>query len=171
MGTSTFGRIPATAYSQTCLNAGRHDGNGLIRRSFSAETRPGVVSRRIMHPVAFGDRIYARLMSGGRTLMEFSTQSINDLSELWGLLRRQTSGLRGLVRLYIRNMSRGWSVDRPLMLYSPRAFSHRAPITERTAASAPAPAYPSAAYPSSAYPSSAYSSAARTQTIMPWHTH
>ena len=109
MGTSTFGRIPATAYSQTCLNAGRHDGNGLIRRSFSAETRPGVVSRRIMHPVAFGDRIYARLMSGGRTLMEFSTQSINDLSELWGLLRRQTSGLRGLVRLYIRNMSRGWT--------------------------------------------------------------
>lgn len=156
MGTSTFGCIPATAYSQTCL----------IRRSFSAETRPGVVSRRIPHPVAFGDRIYARLMSGGRTLMEFSTQSINDLSELWGLLRRQTAGLRGLVRLYIRNMSRGWSLDRPLMLYSPRAFSHRAPITERTAASAPAPAYSSAAYPSAAYPSSSCA-----QTIMPWHTH
>jgi hypothetical protein len=42
---------------------------------------------------------------------------VSDFSELLGELRRQTRGCRGLARLYVRNVSRGWSMERPLMLY------------------------------------------------------
>ena len=64
--------------------------------------------------ICYGDRLYARLVMGGRTVVEFMISRVSDFSELLGELRRQT---RGLARLYVRNVSRGWSMERPLMLY------------------------------------------------------
>lgn len=89
-----------------------------IRRSFS--------SQRSTHPhpagadgreISFGDRVFARLVMHGRTVVEFMANSINDLSELWGELRRKCRGISGLAKLYLRNASRGWSMVRPLMIY------------------------------------------------------
>lgn len=68
--------------------------------------------------IEFGDRIFARLTMGGRTVFEFMLNRVSDMTELLGELRHMTSGLRGLAKLYIRNQSRGWSQERPLMLYS-----------------------------------------------------
>ncbi|MDE7436988.1 MAG: hypothetical protein K2M93_00740 [Muribaculaceae bacterium] len=89
-----------------------------IRRSFSfrKSTQPnpaGGADREI----SYGDRLFARLVMHGKTVVEFMVNSINDLSELWGELRRKCRGVSGLARLYLRNASRGWSMVRPLMIY------------------------------------------------------
>lgn len=68
--------------------------------------------------IEFGDRIFARLTMGGKTICEFMINRVADMTELLGELRHSTRGLRGLAKLYIRNQSRGWSQERPLMLYS-----------------------------------------------------
>ncbi len=68
--------------------------------------------------ISIGDRMFARLVLKGQTIMEFVVTSVRDLSELFCLVHRKSRGLRGLAKLYLRNMSRGWSEERPLMLYS-----------------------------------------------------
>lgn len=89
-----------------------------IRRSFGFKksNRPfpaGGDNREI----SYGDRLFARLVMHGKTVVEFMVNSINDLSELWGELRRKCRGVSGLAKLYLRNASRGWSMVRPLMIY------------------------------------------------------
>lgn len=75
---------------------------------------PGVGDRSI----AFGDKMFARLVLKGKTIMEFIVTTVRDLSELFCLVHRKCHGLHGLAKLYLRNMSQGWSVERPLMLYA-----------------------------------------------------
>lgn len=70
-----------------------------------------------LRPISLGDRIFARLVLRGKTLVEFMINSVGDLTELLGVLRSHCRGTRGLARLYLRNMSRGWSLERPMMLY------------------------------------------------------
>ncbi len=72
-----------------------------------------------MKRIELGDRIFARLTMGGRTVVEFMINRVADMTELLGELRKMTRGARGLCRLYVRNQSRGWSLERPLMLYAP----------------------------------------------------
>ncbi|MDE6443852.1 MAG: hypothetical protein K2K64_05460 [Muribaculaceae bacterium] len=64
-----------------------------------------------------GDRIFARLTMGGRTLVEFMMNGIGSVSEVIAEMRRKIGDVRGLTKLYIRNHSRGWSFDRGLMVY------------------------------------------------------
>lgn len=73
----------------------------------------GSTDRRI----SYGDKIFARLVLGGKTICEFVMAQIHDFTELLGILRKQAKGVRGLARLYVRNASQGWSVERPMMLY------------------------------------------------------
>ena len=40
------------------------------------------------------------------------------MTDLIGEVRALTLKLRGLAKLYIRNMTQGWSMERPLMLYT-----------------------------------------------------
>ena len=75
--------------------------------------------------IEFGDRIFARLTMGGKTVFEFMINRVADMTELLGELRHMTAGLRGLAKLYIRNQSRGWSQERPLMLYSANEVPRR----------------------------------------------
>lgn len=65
-----------------------------------------------------GDRIFARLTMGGRTLVEIMLNGIGSVSEVISELRRMCGEVRGLAKLYIRNHSRGWSFDKGLMVYS-----------------------------------------------------
>jgi len=90
--------------------------------------------------IEFGDRIFARLMMNGRTVVEFMISSVSDMTELIGELRHLTRGARGLAKLYIRNQTKGWSHERPLMLYAPEHPSnpllsqpgHEAPYIDST---------------------------------------
>lgn len=68
--------------------------------------------------MAYGDRIYARLSLNGKKIAEFMTDQVDGMTKLLGELRPYTRSLRGLCRLYVRNYSRGWSSERPLMLYA-----------------------------------------------------
>ena len=61
------------------------------------------------------DRVYASLSVGGRVVAEVIREGFSDLTALLLLLRRMAN-MRGLARLTVRNMSRGWSLTEPLML-------------------------------------------------------
>lgn len=69
-------------------------------------------------PIKYGDKLLAKLILKGKTVIEFFISEVSDFSELMMELRKKVKGLRGLAKLYVRNYSRGWSIERPLMLYS-----------------------------------------------------
>lgn len=106
-----------------------------IRHSYADTERRYVTPSSRRHHIKYGDRIFARVVMQGRTVVEFMMSQINDLTELFGELRRQTRGIRGLAKLYIRNMSRGWSEERPMMFYTEMPFSgRRAAVTANAVA-------------------------------------
>ena len=74
--------------------------------------------KKLNHKIEYGDRIFARLTMGQRTIIEFIADRVSDLSELLAQLRHLTRGLRGLATLHLRNQSKGWSAQRPIMLYA-----------------------------------------------------
>lgn len=65
-----------------------------------------------------GDRILARLSLNGRVVAEFVSDRLSDMSQLLNAVRGRTRTLRGLAQLYVRNLTRGWAEERPLMLYT-----------------------------------------------------
>ncbi|MBP3298365.1 MAG: hypothetical protein J6L73_01640 [Muribaculaceae bacterium] len=73
--------------------------------------------RTTRHDIGYTDRIYARLTMAGHTVAEFTRDRITNLSALLAILRAMTPACRGLARLTVRNMTRGWTLNRPLMLY------------------------------------------------------
>lgn len=70
--------------------------------------------------IQMGDRIYTRLTLKGEQIAEFMTDSVGGMTELLSELRYYARRHRGLGQLYVRNMTRGWSDQRPLMLYASR---------------------------------------------------
>ncbi|MCM1368998.1 MAG: hypothetical protein NC204_01345 [Candidatus Amulumruptor caecigallinarius] len=68
--------------------------------------------------IKFGDRIFVRLTCNWDTIAEFETARVSSYTELLGEVRIRTRAFRGLTRLYVRNVTRGWSKETPLMLYS-----------------------------------------------------
>lgn len=70
-----------------------------------------------MRQMTYGDKIYARLSINGQNLTEFVIDRISNMSELIAVVRNITNKAKGLAKLYVRNISRGWSIERPLMLY------------------------------------------------------
>lgn len=120
-------------YSETagyCSKGARYNPVPGIRRSFPDTEKRFVTPSGTGRHIKYGDRIFARVVMRGRTIVEFMIASVNDLTELFGELRRHARGVRGLASLYVRNVSRGWSFERPLMLYndvSPRSYGYSAP--------------------------------------------
>lgn len=107
--------MTATAYPTT--NITNYTTCNGIRRSYAPDHRESYPILGGARKISYGDRLFARLVMHGRTIAEFMVNSVSDLTELWGMLRRKCRGIRGLAKLYLRNASRGWSLERPLMLY------------------------------------------------------
>lgn len=105
--------------------------------------------------IAYGDRIFVRLTSGMRTLLELTVTNVASLTDLLAELRRHTRGRRGLVKMFIRNFSRGWSTERPLMLYAPAA--------------SPSPFSTTSSSSFSSSPS--FTRKQPERMLMPWETH
>lgn len=76
--------------------------------------------KKFSNTIKYGDKIFARLTMGQRTIVELMVNRVNSLSEVIAELRYTTRGLRGLATLHLRNQSQGWSTERPLMLYAGR---------------------------------------------------
>lgn len=81
------------------------------------QRRAYVYERPVRNDIHLGDRVFARLCINGKVLIERIFDSVADMSQLVRELRFHTRRCRGLARLYVRNLSRGWSVEKPLMLY------------------------------------------------------
>ena len=69
-----------------------------------------------MNQIAYGDRIFARVTMNGRTVFNFMTENVSNMSELIVEIKKAIRDLQGLVILHIRNYHRGWGQNRPLML-------------------------------------------------------
>lgn len=63
---------------------------------------------------------------GGRVVAELTRDKIASYTTLLTVIRSLTPNMRGLARLYVRNMTQGWSLDKPLMLYA-RELPQQAP--------------------------------------------
>ena len=76
--------------------------------------------------ISYTDRLYARLTVRGQVVVEITRDRFASLSSLLDTLRMKVPHASGLARLTIRNMTRGWTLERPLMLYSeiPTSFNH-----------------------------------------------
>lgn len=68
------------------------------------------------HSLAFGDRIFARIILRGKTIVELMVSTVKDMKDVYALLREKCKGVKGVARLYVRNMSRGWSDERALII-------------------------------------------------------
>ncbi len=66
--------------------------------------------------IRIGDRIFARLTMGGRTIVEFMVNRVGDMGELFRELRRAVPGVRGLAKLYVRNQSQGWAFEKAVLM-------------------------------------------------------
>lgn len=130
-------------------------------RSFQAlRQRPDTalrqrLSRDVRH-ISYTDRVYARLTLAGRVVAELTRDRIDSYTTLLTLLRSMVPACcRGLARLCVRNMTRGWTLERPLMLYA-------APSAPQCPSSPSAPQCPS----SPAAPQGPAHSPSRP--LMPW---
>lgn len=88
-----------------------------IKRSFNHQSYRYAVPAGGSRKIAYGDHLYVRCLLKGRIVAEFGTTTANDMTELIGELRRRARDTRGLSKVIIRNASRGWSYESPLMLY------------------------------------------------------
>ncbi len=87
-----------------------------------------------------GDRIFARLTMGARTVIEFMIDQVESMTDLLIEVHRATAGVRGLCKLYVRNQSRGWAQERPVMLYGTRSMAaSKATINMSTVNAVPSP--------------------------------
>lgn len=81
-----------------------------------------------------GDRIYVRAIQDGVKVLEMTVSNVADMTQLIGEIRYAGHRLEGLAHLFIRNFSKGWSSERPMMFYggvpTPRRQALRAALRE-----------------------------------------
>lgn len=67
--------------------------------------------------ISLGDRIFVKIMSNNAVVSELTVVNINSMSELITHLHTVYQNLKGLSTLFIRNMTKGWTMRRPIMFY------------------------------------------------------
>lgn len=85
-----------------------------------------------MKKLSYGDKIYARLILNEKNVIEFVIDNIASMTELIGELRMMTRSLKGLAKLYVRNMTQGWCIERPFMIYPQRTNDQLSLINDGT---------------------------------------
>lgn len=68
------------------------------------------------HEIRLGDRIFASIVQGSRVIVELVLESVADMREVMVEIMRQTSGDRGVATMRLRNATRGWRMEKALML-------------------------------------------------------
>ena len=90
--------------------------------SFNQGVRPMFYNRgRRVKPMSLGDRVFVRVMQSGNKIFENTYDKIGSNTDLISAVRKQMGNYCGLVKIYIRNITRGWSEERPLMFYGDAA--------------------------------------------------
>lgn len=83
-------------------------------------------SHRNPYPLRYADRLHVRVRFTDNSETIITTDRVADLSELIGEVRQTLRRRRGLARMTVRNISRGWTLEKPLMLYGD-AYPQRSP--------------------------------------------
>lgn len=68
--------------------------------------------------IKYGDKIFVRMQRYGninKTIAEFTFSDVSDMNDIYGQLRALSPQSEGLTRLYVRNVTRGWSLQQPYM--------------------------------------------------------
>lgn len=68
--------------------------------------------------ICLGDKIFARVTRNGRTVYNFVSEKVANMSDLLRQIRFAIKDIQGLVMIHIRNYNQGWGEERPLMLYA-----------------------------------------------------
>ncbi|MDE6811374.1 MAG: hypothetical protein K2J15_03390, partial [Muribaculaceae bacterium] len=133
--------VTADSYGYRSVNGNSYGGGNMNYKSLirsSAELMAGnnsgrserVLSRYPAGYMRKGDRIYVCVMQYGRRLLEFSVSNVDCYTALMGEIRYAGRELDGLMKVFIRNHTRGWSEERPLKFYAgmpaPRRLSRNA---------------------------------------------
>lgn len=72
-----------------------------------------------------GDRIFVRVSRNGQSLREFVVDNVSNFTDLIGEIRYASQYVEGLTQVFIRNYSRGWSLERPMKFYPVSLPRHR----------------------------------------------
>lgn len=72
---------------------------------------------RYGHRISLHDRVYVKLVLNGVTLIEMVKDDIADITSLLMFVRSETRSYKGLARMIVRNISKGWSMQRPLLIH------------------------------------------------------
>lgn len=86
----------------------------LVSQTARAENFYSDRLRKVIH---LGDIIYASASKAGCKIAEIVIDKADCMADVTSRLRNASGQAQGLVRIYIRNVSRGWSTERLLMLY------------------------------------------------------
>ena len=68
---------------------------------------------------SYGDVLHITLRMRNYIVARFVIDTAGDYSELIGAVRFRMRHLHGLARMQVRNVTRGWCIERPIMLYKP----------------------------------------------------
>lgn len=119
------------------------------------------------HHIAYGDRIFVRVIQNRKTVVEVTFTNVADLTSLAGEIRHAGRGLEGLTTVYIRNHTQGWSMERPFRFYvgipSPRTQAIRAASASYSRRSLSDGTY--------IHPANTKYGQKSTHTTYPWETH
>ena len=74
--------------------------------------------------ISYGDRISVRVAMEDKTVFEYQTRQVADMTDLTGDLRRRAKDKKGLAVITIRNHDRGWTCERHIKLYPKRQFAN-----------------------------------------------
>lgn len=66
--------------------------------------------------ITFGDRIFARVVRNGKTILDFMTENVSNMSELISELRKTIQDFHGMVKIYIRNYHQGWGQEKWMII-------------------------------------------------------
>lgn len=66
-----------------------------------------------------GDLVFASVCVAGETVAELSDCHSSSFDDLMGRLSRLAARFTGMARIYIRNRTRGWAMQLPLLLCRP----------------------------------------------------
>ncbi len=101
---------------------------------YTSRTVEYVVVGRKEYRISYGDRIFVRAVMKGRSIVEYVTNEVADMTDLTGDLRQRLRKDKGLISVYIRNLDRGWNRKHHIMLYGERKYT---PATRVTAIQTP----------------------------------
>ncbi len=86
-----------------------------------------IIMKNIQRIIRSGDRLYASLSVDRDVVASGELTGVTDMTDLIAKVRKGAGRVCGLARLYVKSLTRGWTLTRPLMLYpeKPSVFEGR----------------------------------------------